>query len=84
MLKRLFSTRLRYRNYATYTAMILAVYLVGGFIAVKWLFIGVAILPSIGISLFIIIGTLAFAAMHIASMKQLDRIRKSSRKDRLP
>ncbi|MEM9570226.1 MAG: hypothetical protein AAF996_02100 [Pseudomonadota bacterium] len=84
MLKRLFSTRSRYRNYAACTALILAVYLVGGFIALKWLFIGAAILPSISISLLIIIGAIAFAAMHITSMKQLDRTNRTSRKDSLP
>ena len=80
MLERLFSKRLRYRNYAIGTALFLGIYLVGGFIAVKWLFLGKVPMLSISNWLLFAIGMAAFAGIHVASMRQLDRASRSSRK----
>ena len=75
MLERFFSTRRNYRKYALSVALILSAYLVGGFMLVKWAALGEVTIPSLGTGLLLVLGILAFAGTHIASMKQLDRTR---------
>lgn len=73
MLDRLFSSPQRHKRYAIAVSVSIASYLFAGFLAVKWLFLGEAIIPSVGTIILIMFGTGVFAAIHNASMRQLDQ-----------
>jgi len=76
MLNRLFSTPQQHRRYALTVSLGLAAYLSLGFIAVKWLFLGEVVWPSIA-ALALLLGAAAiFAFIHVASMRQLDSVPK--------
>jgi hypothetical protein len=79
MLDRLFSTHNQHRTYAVVIAISLAVYLVAGFALVKWLFLGQVVLPTLVTGALILAATGLFASVHIASMKQLDRVSRRPR-----
>lgn len=79
MIERFFSTPQRHRTYAIALAIGLALYLVVGFVAVKWIFLGESHVPSFGTCVLILVAPVIFASVHIASMKQLDRVSPRAR-----
>jgi hypothetical protein len=78
MLQYLFSSHQRHSRYAVAISLGCLTLLLGGYIAVKWLFLGEFLLPSLGAFALIIAATILFARLHIASMKGLDAVPKRS------
>lgn len=72
MLNRLFSTPQRHWRYALTVSLGLAAYLSLGFIAVKWLFLGEVVWPSIAMLALLLAAAAGFACLHVTSMQQLD------------
>lgn len=73
MLKRFFSTRGRYRLYAIGVAVGLAIYLIGGFVLSKALWSETPFTPSLYELAGLFGCTALFAAIHISSMRDLDK-----------
>lgn len=74
MLETVFSRQGRYIRYAALLAAGLLVYLLGGFVFVKWVFEGELVRPSPWLLFGLAVGAVLFALMHIRSMQRLDSV----------
>lgn len=75
MLATVFSRPGRYQRYAAILSAWLLVYLLGGFLAAKWLFTGTPVLPSPLTAIGLALGAAVFALIHMRSMRRLDSVR---------